>query len=81
MNTCGIGCGRRSKSNGIFVKYLILLQGINQSPESLFNTLDIQLFIHNNSLLSDVISYLFFKAQACSETEVVVDDDNFVFSS
>ena len=28
---------------------------------------------------SNVISYVFFKAQACSETEVVVDDDNFVF--
>jgi len=39
----------------------------------LFNTRDIQLFIHNNSLLSNVISYLFFKAQACSGT-VVVDD-------
>ena len=48
-----------------------------QSPESLFNTRDIQLFIHNNSLLSNVISYVFLKAQACSETEVVVVDDNF----
>ena len=38
----------------------------------MLNTRDIQLFIHNNSLPSNVISYLFFKAQACSATEVVV---------
>ena len=32
------------------------------------------MFIHNNSIRSNVISYLFFKAQACSGTEVAVDD-------
>ena len=42
------------------------------------NTRDMQLFIHNDSLLSNVISYLFFKAQACSVTEVVVDDAKIV---
>ena len=45
---------------------------------SFFNTRGIRLFIHNNSLLSNVISYLFFKAQACSVTEVVVDDAKLV---
>ena len=44
----------------------------------MWNTWDIHMFIHNNSLLSNVISYLFFKAQACSVTEVVVDDAKIV---
>ena len=43
-----------------------------------FNTRHKKLFIHNKSLRSNVISYLFFKAQACSVTEVVVDDAKIV---